>query len=547
MKNLLRYLSIGLMLVTVASCGKNPERAGVALITEQAIRTHIAYLASDQLEGRGTGTRGEARAAEYITHQLDSAGVKPGGENGTFFQKVPMLNYSVVPPIKYDFVKGKQRISLKYGDDFVANTGRVELRVTLNKEIIYVGYGIVAPEQRWDDYKGVDVKDKILLMTVNDPPSDDPNFFGGKALTYYGRWTYKYEIAGEKGAAGVILIHTDEKAGYGWQVVRNSWTGTQSMLTPKPGDPPHSRIEGWITREKAEELFRLAGYKFDEMIDKAGKPDFKPVSLGVNLDVDVKSTITEVESRNVVGIVPGKIADEYVVYTSHYDHLGIGNPVKGDSIYNGARDNASGCAAIIEVAKAFAKLQKPPERSMIFLFVTAEERGLLGSKYYSQNPLYPLNKTLANFNLDMISFLGRFMDITLLGAERTNLMPLGEKLAKEYRLTVVPDQTPEQGHFFRSDHFSLAKAGVPAVNIQPGSTIEGHLSEWGKEQVEKYRNEMYHQPSDEFPPDANLAGVEQIARFTFQFGYRIAGLKEFPVWNENEQFKKIREESLKGK
>jgi Zn-dependent M28 family amino/carboxypeptidase len=539
---------MGLMLVTLASCGKNPEKAGVALITEQAIRPHLAFLASDQLEGRGTGTKGEKLAAEYIADQLQSAGVAPGGENGTFFQKVPIINYTAVPPVRFQFVKGNSKISLvDYGEGFVANTGRAESRVAFNKEIVYVGYGIVAPEQNWDDYKGVDVKDKVLLMLVNDPPSDDPNFFGGKALTYYGRWTYKYEIAGEKGAAGVILIHTDEKAGYGWQVVRNSWTGTQSMLTPKPGDPPHSRIEGWITRGKAEELFRLAGYKFDEMIEKAGKPDFKPVSLAVNLNADVKSTIAETESQNVVGIVKGRIADEYIVYTSHHDHLGIGNPVKGDSIYNGARDNASGCAALLDIANTYAHLPKPPARSILFLFVTAEERGLLGSKYYAQNPLYPLNKTLANLNLDMISFLGRFMDVTLLGAERTNLMPLGEKLAKEYSLTVVPDQTPEQGHFFRSDHFSLAKAGIPAVNIQPGSTIEEHPSEWGKEQVTKYRNEMYHQPSDEYPPDANLAGVEQIARFTFQLGYRIAGLKEFPVWNEGEQFKKIRDESLKGK
>ena len=535
--------------ILLFSCTKSstPQSAAERLITEQAVRAHLKFLADDLLEGRGTGSRGLQIAGKYVAAQLAMSGVKPGGKNGSYFQKVFLTGYTATTPITFEFVKGRQKYALRYLDDFVANTGRAETRVKLNKEIIFIGYGIDAPEQNWNDYKDIDVQDKILLMTVNDPPSDDPDFFGGKALTYYGRWTYKNEIAGERGAAGVILIHTTEKAGYPWQVVRNSWSGEQSMLKPGPEDPPKTRVESWITREIAEKLFEMAGYSLDEMMEKAGRSDFQPVPLGVSLNLNINSAIREIESQNVVGMVEGKIPDEYVVYTSHLDHLGVGSPVEGDAIFNGAKDNASGSSALIEIAGAFAHLPDPPSRTIVFLAVTAEEKGLLGSKYYAQNPLYPLNKTLAHVNIDAIHFSGRVKDVILLGADRSTLGILGEQTAKERGLTVIPDPSPEQGYFFRSDQLSFVRAGVPAIYIDPGLEIEGQPEGWGREQEELYNSQHYHQPSDEYSDDLNLDAVVQIARFAFRIGYRIAALSEFPTWNEGEAFKNIREESLRGK
>lgn len=537
------------VLFIINSCGttSDPESAGVNQITEKGIRSHLRFLSDDLLEGRGTGSRGLKIAGNYMAAQFERSGVKPGGENGTYFQTVPMVGYTATTPVTFEFVKGAQRYALNYLDDFVANTARVETKVTLNKEIVYVGYGIDAPEQNWNDYKNMDVRDKILLMTVNDPPSDDPEHFGGKALTYYGRWTYKNEIAGEKGAAGVILIHTDEKAGYPWQVVRNSWSGEQSMLKPKPGDPPKTAVESWITTEIAERLFEMAGYSLQEMLDNAASRDFQPVRLGINLNLDLTSTIREIETQNVVGIVEGKIADEYVVYTSHLDHLGIGSPVNGDAIFNGAKDNASGSSALIEIASAFAGLPEPPERSIVFLGVTAEEQGLLGSKYYAQNPVYPLEKTLALVNIDAIHFSGRVKDVILLGADRSSLGVLGNQTAADNGLKVIPDPSPEQGYFFRSDQLSFVRVGVPAIYIDPGQEIEGKPEGWGAIQEELYNAEKYHQPSDEYSDDLDLGAVVQISRFAFQVGYRIAALSAWPVWNEGEQFKAIREASLKGK
>lgn len=420
----IKFLVYSVLCFSVIGCAQNasqdPEAVGVNYINEANLRANVKFLSSDLLEGRGTGTQGLKIASSYVAAQFAKSGVEPGGENGTYFQEVPMVNYTAQSNVRFEFVKGRERVALKYLDDFVANTGKIEPRVQVNSEIVFVGYGVDAPEQNWSDYKDMDVTGKVLLMLVNDPPSDDPNHFGGKAMTYYGRWTYKYEEAGRKGAAGVILIHMTEKAGYGWNVVSGSWTGAQSTLKPKDGDPAKSSVEGWITREMATNLFEMSGNNFEDMVSKADKRDFQPVILGVNLNVDLRSNIEDIVSQNTIGIVRGEIEDEYVVLTSHLDHLGIGVPVNGDNIYNGAVDNASGSSGMIEVAAAFANMNTKPKRSIIFLSVTAEEQGLLGSKYYSQNPVYPLNKTLANINYDSFTIFGEFETMTALGAERSS-------------------------------------------------------------------------------------------------------------------------------
>ncbi len=382
-------------------------------------------------------------------------------------------------------------------------------------------------------------------MIVNDPPSDDSELFGGTALTYYGQWTYKNEIAGEKGAAGVILIHTTEKAGYPWQVVRNSWSGEQSMLQPKEGDPPKTALESWISSDVTEELFSMAGFSLDEMIERAGSRDFQPVSLGINLNVNLRNAIRHFDSRNVIGVVTGQNPDEYVLYSSHLDHLGTGAPVNGDGIFNSAQDNGTGSSGLIEIAKAFASLPKPPPRSILFCAVTAEEQGLLGSKYYAQNPVYPLSKTLANINIDAFHFLGRVKNVVFLGSDRSSLGPLGEAVAQENSLIVSPDPSPEQGHFFRSDQLSFVRAGLPAIYINPGLDIENRPKGWRIEQQQLYQQIHYHQPSDEYHDELNLDGVVQISRLAFQIGYRIAALQKWPVWNEGGQSKSIREKSLK--
>ncbi len=537
------WILVGTMLIVSCAAEPNGERVGTTSISLDGIRAHLKFLTDDLLDGRGTGSHGLQLAENYVSAQFESHGIQPGGDNGTYFQKVPMVGYTAAQ-VTFEFRKGSRMKKLTYLDDFVANTARAESHVVLNNEIVYVGYGVDAPEQNWDDYKDVDVTDKILLMTVNDPSSDDSELFGGNALTYYGRWTYKNEIAGEKGAAGVILIHKTEKAGYPWQVVRNSWSGEQSMLQPKEGDPPKTALESWISSDAAEELFSMAGFSLDEMIEQAGSRDFQPVSLGINLNVDLKSAIRHFDSRNVIGVVTGQIPDEYVLYSSHLDHLGAGAPVNGDGIFNGAQDNGTGSSGLIEIAKAFAALPKPPVRSILFCAVTAEEQGLLGSKYYAQNPVYPLSKTLANVNIDAFHFLGRVKNVVFLGSDRSSLGPLGEAVAQENGLIVSPDPSPEQGHFFRSDQLSFVRAGLPAIYINPGLDIENRPEGWGMEQQQLYQQLHYHQPSDEYHDKLNLDGVVQISRLAFQIGYRIAALQEWPVWNEGDQFKSIREESL---
>ncbi|MFC1553420.1 M28 family peptidase [candidate division KSB1 bacterium] len=542
-----RLLSFFLLAALVFSCGsQGPESEGIEMISADKLKAHIRYLSDDLMEGRGTGSRGLKLAGKYMAAQFAINGVQPGGENSTYFQAVPLVGYTATAPLRFEFVKGGQRVALRYLDDFVANAGRIESQVRLTGDIVFVGYGVDAPDLNWNDYKDVDVSDKILLMLVNDPPSEDPEFFGGKALTYFGRWTYKNEIAGKKGAAGVILIHTDEKAGYGWGVVRSSWSGEQFALEPKAGAPPKSRVESWITSDMAERLLGMAGYSLEEMINNAGKSDFRPVELGVSLNIDMRSRVRNIESQNVIGIVPGVNSEEYVVYSTHLDHLGIGNPINGDNIYNGALDNSTGSAALLEIGRVFAHLSSPPERSVVLVAVTGEEKGLLGSTYYAQNPVYPANKTIANINFDSPTKLGRFRDMVVLGAERTSAYELAEKLASDNGLILSPDPAPEQGSYFRSDQLSFARVGIPGLYIKNGHLFEGRSDEWGAEQAKLFNENHYHQPSDEFSDDWDMEGILQLSKLAFQFGFRIAGSGEWIEWNDGEAFKAVREGSIKN-
>ncbi|MGH6629394.1 MAG: M20/M25/M40 family metallo-hydrolase, partial [Burkholderiales bacterium] len=412
----------------------------------------------------------------------------------------------------------------KFADEFVGGSDLEQTEIPISGEIVFVGHGISAPENNWDDYKGVDVKGKVLLMMVNDPPATptEPHLFGGKALTYYGRWTYKYEEGARRGAAGVILIHTSESAGYGWQVVRNSWGAERFGLLPD-GNTPALKLKSWVTEEAARKIAQLGGQNLDQLRQSATSRNFKPVPLNAKLDMTLRSQVQRLTSPNVVAVYRGNdltLKNEYVVYSAHWDHLGIRPDQPGDNIYNGAVDNATGIAGMLSIAKACTSLIIRPKRSILFIATTAEEQGLLGAEYYARNPLVPIRDTVANINLDSMNVLGQTTDITPLGAERSSLGKFIEEVAKENNLTVSLDAHPEQGHFYRSDHFPFAKAGIPAVSFNPGSKFVGHSESWSEEQFADYNQHRYHQPSDEYSPTWDFAGLAQQARLAFRIGLR---------------------------
>ncbi|TKJ28924.1 peptidase M28 [bacterium (candidate division B38) B3_B38] len=539
---------ISVILYPLLSCrGGAPSVKGMLdSIDAENIRAHLRFLSHDLLEGRGTGQRGGQLAAHYIAEQFALVGLKPALEGGSYLQPVPLVGVTTDPASSFSIRRGRRRIPMKYLDDYVLWTEAQQEKVSTRAELVFVGYGIIAPEYQWDDYKGVDVKDKILVMVVNDPPSEDPNLFGGKALTYYGRWTYKYEIAAKVGAKGAILIHTDESAGYRWNVVRNSWGREQTFVGLDETSPPALALASWVTEATGRELLKLAGQDFDQLRDAAAKRDFRPLPLGLTAEAEITSKVRDIITANVIGIIEGTDRkDELVVYTSHWDHMGIAEPVNGDPIYNGAVDNASGAAALIEVARALANSPLKPKRTVMFISPTCEEGGLRGAQYYAEHPLYPPGKTAANINMDSVSVLGRTVDFCFLGADRGTLWPTAEKVAQEMEITMVPDPAPGQGFYYRSDHFPFAKVGVPAVSMRQGNIYEGRSLEWGVEQSEDYRKNRYHQPSDEYDPSWDLTGAAQMARVSLLFGWYIANMDEMPTWNPGDEFAQIREESLK--
>ncbi len=513
-----------------------PRKAQGALaeMDEGRIRAHVKFLSSDLLEGRGTGQRGGEIAAAYIANQMELMGLEPAAEDGSYFQKVPLVGITTEPGSRLKMEGRDGSVPLQYLEDYVA-WSRTEEKVTdLRSEVLFVGYGIEAPEFGWDDYKGADVSGKILLMLVNDPPSPDPAFFGGPALSYYGRWTYKFEEGLRKGAGGVILVHTTASAGYGFHVVRNSWSKEQPFVGRVRGDRA-LKLESWITEAKARELFQLSGKDLDEAREAAARRDFQPIPLGVTATSHIVSKVRKLETANVLGLLKGsglRKKSEAVVFTSHYDHLGVGEPEKGDAIFNGAVDNATGLGILLEIAHVYslaASRGARPPRSVLFLATAAEEGGLRGSEYYAAHPVFPPGKTAVNLNIDGIQALGRALTYNFLGADRTTLGPVIAWAGGEYGFTSVPDTEPGQGSFFRSDHFPFARMGVPAISIGQGDSFEGRDPDWGKRQWKDYNEHRYHRPGDEYDPGWDCSGLVKLGRIAGAIGWVIASQEEIPA------------------
>jgi Zn-dependent M28 family amino/carboxypeptidase len=511
-------------------------------IQERSIKAHIEMLSSDLFEGRAPATRGGELATTYLATEMAALGVEPAGDNGTFLQQVPIVESTVDPTFSVT-VPGR---SYRYYQDVVAFSDLEDARVPAQGEVVFVGHGIVAPEQKWNDYDGVDVKGKWVLIMVNDPPAPptEPTLFGGPALTYYGRWTYKYEEAARQGAAGALLIHTEQSATYPWQVVQSSWTGTQYGLPPAPGRPTLG-IKAWLTNEAATDLVKRAGKNLDELRKAASVRGFTPVPLGITASATLVQKSARKTSPNVVGRIDGVNPKQAIVFTAHWDHFGIRPPQPGDKpdvdrIFNGAYDNASGCAGVLEIARAMVRAGAKPPRSMYFVFTTAEEAGLLGSEYFATHPLVPMDGIAANINLDEINYLGPTRDIVLLGADRSSLGPQAEALAKERQRTIGKDQHPERGFFFRSDHFPFAKAGVPALSISEPNEFTGPNAAELLKRQEAFNSTDYHQPSDQFDPTWDFSGAVEDLRFLAQLAWRVAADTNMPTYNVGDQFANVR-------
>lgn len=518
-------------------------------ISENTLRAHIKYLSDDLLEGRGTGARGGELAAKYIAAQFEALGLRGGGQKGSFYQPVSLVGVNANPKPALTISGDGKKETFKFADDFVVFTGAQTENVSVDADLVFVGYGIEAPEQRWNDYKGDanDYRGKILVMLVNDPPatSDEPNLFGARALTYYGRWTYKYEEAARRGAAGVILLHTDESAGYPWSVVRTS-NGSWRYDIARGSDErtPFLKMRSWMTDDAARKMMRLAGQDLDALRRAAASRDFQPVKLNLKGSIDIKSEVKRVEAPNVAAVIPGRdprLRDEYVIFSAHWDHLGIGAPNKnGDTIYNGALDNATGVASMIAIAEAIMKMPpaERPRRSIMFLIPTAEEQGLLGSEWYSKHPLVPLEKTAANINLDSMNILGPTHDFVPLGAERSTLEEIVQAVARERGMRVAPDPRPEQGSFYRSDHFPFAKVGVPSISLKEGADYVGRPKGWGEEKFRAYNTANYHQPSDEYSDSWDFRGMIQESEIALEIGRRVADREGLPRFNPTDEFAK---------
>ena len=527
-----------------------PSTAMSALqkINPERIRAHVRFLADDKLEGRGTGQRGGDIAAEYIATQFALYGLKPAGDNGTFMQKVPLVGITTDPQTTFSFVSAHGGpINLKALDDYVAFDQTQQPESDVDAEVVYVGYGISAPEYRWDDYKGTDVRGKVILMLVNEPPSNDPSFFKGAALTYYGRWTYKYEEAARRGAVGAILIHQTEMASYPWDVVRNSDSGEKSFL--KREDEPELKVASWIQLAVAKQLAAASGTDINQMLADARSRDFHPVTLPVRLKARMVSKVRSFQSNNVIAVLPGSsgaLRDEAVLYTAHYDHLGIRPDMAGDNIYNGANDNATGCGILLELARTFADAADRPHRSIMFAAVTAEEQGLLGSEYLGKHPPLPAGNISVDLNYDDLPPLGAAEEVEVSGAERTSFYPTVQSLAKVFRLAIRPDARPSAGNYYRSDHFSLARVGIPSFSIGEGMKYKGHDLAWGKQQADDYTANRYHQPSDEYRSSMDFTGDAAMARFGFALGWVAASQTNEIGWNKGDEFEPERLKTAAG-
>jgi Zn-dependent M28 family amino/carboxypeptidase len=515
----------------------------VTPITTAEIDGHLRFLSSDLLEGRAPATRGGRLAAEYLASQLRAFGLRPGLDT-SFLQTVPIDVVTADRSTIRLTAGGKGAAVLRFPEDVVAWAGSAVPSSAASGELVFVGYGAQAPEYQWNDFKDVDVRGKVLLVLVNDPPApaSEPNLFGGRAMTYYGRWTYKFEEAERRGASGMLIVHTTDAAGYPWHTVVGSWSTEQRML-PRPNNAPAPLgVRGWITDSAATALLRQAGLDLVELRARASRRDFRPVSTGITLDMSFRSSVEHLLSENVVGVVRGsdpRLRDQYVAFSAHWDHFGIGPIVNGDSIYNGALDNASGTADMLAIARA-AAAGPAPKRSLLFVFVTAEESGLLGSKYFAEHPTVPGEQIIANLNVDGGNVLGRTRDLNVLGDTKSSLGPSLARFVRPLGMHLSPDEHPERGHFYRSDHFSFAKAGIPSVSIGEGTDFVGRPREWGPQQNEDYTAHRYHQPSDEYRGDFDLRGAVQLSDIVLGFGRWLANAPTVPTWNADAEFRAVR-------
>ena len=518
-------------------------KAAEQSIDAERIRAHVRFLADDLLEGRYPGLRGGELAAKYLATQFALDGLKPGGHDGTYLQQVKFVGMKAIPE-KTAYVlepRTGAAIVLRYGDDYTVSNQGLKAVAELEAPIVFVGYGVVAPEFGWDDYAGVNVKGKVVLCIVGDPPSDDPKFFGGKALTYYGRWTYKFEEAARHGAAGALIIHRTDLASYGWDVVKNSNTSEKTYLA----EDKNAKLQAasWVQLEVAKQIFSASGMTLEAAMSAAGKKGFRGTELPVRLKAHVESVVRPFESANVVGILPGMDngAAQAVLYTAHYDHLGFVPGMEGDNVYNGAADNGTGCGILLEEAHAWSEMARSPNgvrlpHDVIFAAVTAEEQGLLGSEYLGQHPPIAAKALSLDLNYDMILPVGVPEEINVNGAQRTTFYPTVQKTAEEFGLTIVPDPRPEAGSYYRSDHFSLSRVGIPAFSIDTGSKYEGHDRAWGEAQEKDYNENRYHNFSDNYTPEMNFAGNAKLARFGMDLGWKVLTEKSAVEWLPGDEF-----------
>lgn len=525
--------------LVAAACASTPGDPG-ATINADSLLAHIRTLASDDFGGRAPGSPGEDKTVAYLTDQFKAIGLAPGNPDGSFVQRVPLVGITADRSSTLELTRGSTARTLEPVKDFVAWTKRVVDSSSLDADMVFVGYGVVAPEYGWDDYKDVDVRGKTLVMLVGDPPGDD--IFGGKAMTYYGRWTYKFEIAAERGAAGAFIIHDTQPAGYPWEVVTGSWSGEQFDLVTPDKNMARAAVEGWLHFDQAAALFESADLNLDAQMRAARDRAFRPVPLGVRASTTITNMLRTVNSNNVVARLEGRTRPgEHVVYMAHWDHLGTDPSIQGDGIFNGAEDNASGTAGLLELAKAFSSMPQRPERSLLFLAVTAEEQGLLGSRYYAEHPLYPPATTVAALNMDGLNVVGRTRDLTVVGMGQSSLDGLAARIAQGQKRVLRSDPEPEKGFYYRSDHFQFAKAGIPAFYFDAGIDVIDKPTEYGMKAREKYTAEDYHKPSDEVKDSWDLSGAVDDLRLLFSMGYELASGTDWPQWSQTSEFRAKRE------
>jgi len=559
MKMKTRFLfTVGILLATTMSilAGNPKDRLKPALdvITPDGLLAHIKVLASDEFEGRAPGTKGEELSVKYISDQFRAIGLKLGNLDGTYTQEVPLAGIKSDPRMSFTF--GSNATELKYPDDYVASSARLVPEIKIdNSDILFVGYGIVAPEYGWDDYKDVDVRGKTILMLINDPPIPDPKdpsklaekMFKGKAMTYYGRWTYKYEIAAQKGAAAAVIIHETEPAAYPYSVVKTSWAKENYELDAPDKNKDAVQVRSWITLDVAKKLLTDCGQDFDALKKAAITKEFRPVALNAKANIDIKQQLRSFKSHNVIGKLEGsdlKLKDEYLIYTAHWDHLGRHPELQGDQIFNGAVDNASGDAAVMELAAAFSKLNPPPKRSVLFMCTTAEEAGLLGAKFYAEHPLYPLEKTLADINIDSMNVWGKTRDIEDVSFGMSALDEMLAAAAKRQGRTAIPNSRPEKGAIYRADNFEFSKVGLPSLYIGKGEHLLAR-PENAPLRSDEFDLHDYHQVTDEIKPDWDLTGAVQDVDLLFEVGYQVANADKFPEWKPGIEFKPKRDQMLK--